>query len=193
MSESEITAWEEKAKAGMLFNDTDLVILSEDLRYVFLNSSSDGLSLEDMGITVSSEWEDNGKITFDEDKFKAALAENPSEVQEKFTEAVSTSSTSTLTTGGIMSRMKTITDKYAKTTGSVKGIFIEIAGYKSSPASLIQNTILTQIDDINDTIETLQDKLETEQTRYQTQFTALEQLVQKMNSQSSYLTSMMGS
>lgn len=193
MSDSEIEAWEKKAKAGMLFNDPDLTNLSEDLRYVFFNSSSDGLSLEDMGITVSSEWADNGKVTFDEAKFKAALEENPNEVQAKFTEEVSSSSSSSLTTGGIMSRMKTITDKYAKTTGSVKGIFIEIAGYSSSPASLLQNSILTQINDINDTIDNLNDKLETEQTRYQTQFTALEELVQQMNTQSSYLSQMMGS
>lgn len=193
MTESEITAWEAKAKTGMLFNDTDIVSLTTDLRYVFLDTSKDGMMFKDMGITVSSEWEDNGKVTFDEDKFRAALEENPEVVQKKFTESVSTTNTTALATGGIISRMKQITDKYASTTGAVKGILIEKAGHTSSPISLLQNSLLSEIEDINDAIESLEDKLKTEQTRYQTQFTALEQLVQNMNTQSSYLSQMFSS
>lgn len=193
MTETEITAWEAKAKAGMLFNDSDIVGLASDLRYVFLDTSKDGLRFEDLGIKVSGEWEDNGKIIFDEDKFKAALEENPEVIQNKFTEASGTTNTTALTTGGIMSRMKHITDKYASTTGVVKGILIEKAGHTSSPVSLLKNSLLTKIEDINDIIENLEDKLKTEQQRYQTQFTALEQLVQNMNTQSGYLSQMFSS
>lgn len=193
MSDSEIEAWTEKAKAGMLFGDSDLISLSSELRYVFYNTSSEGLSMSDMGIKVSSDWQDNGKITFDEDKFKAALAENPDEVQKMFTDEVTTDETTGTTTGGIMSKLKKITDKYAATSGSVKGILVEKAGHSDSPASLLQNTLLTQINDINDTIDNLNDKLETEQERYQSQFTQLEELVQQMNTQSSYLDQMMSS
>lgn len=193
MTDSEIEAWEEKAKAGMLFADSDLTSLTNDLRYVFFDNGSDALSLEDMGITVSSDWEDNGKITFDESKFRAALSENSEAVQEKFTAEIGAADSYGIKTGGIMAKMKEITDKYAKTTGAVKGIFIQIAGHSKSPASLLQNSLLTQINDINDTIDSLQDKLETEQERYQSQFTQLEELVQQMNTQSSYLSSMLGS
>ncbi len=193
MSDSEIEAWEEKAKAGMLFGDSNLSSLASELRYVFLNAGSDGLSLKDIGITTSSDWEDNGKISFDEDKFKAALEENPDEVQEMFTAEVTTDATSGLTSGGIMTKMKDITDKYASTTGAVKGIFVEIAGHPDSPASLLQNSLLTQIGDINDTIDNLEDKLESEQERYQSQFTQLEELVQQMNTQSGYLDQMLSS
>ncbi len=185
MSESEITAWEAKAKVGMLSGDSDISNLTSDLRFVFMNTTTDGFSLEDIGITVSSDWEDNGKITLDESKLKTALEEDPENVKTLFTEELTDDD---LMTGGIMSRMKKITDKYASTTGATKGILIQKAGNSSSPTSLLSNSLQTQIDDIDDIIETLEDKLETERTRYQDQFTQLEVLMQKMNTQSSWLS-----
>ncbi|MDD3394854.1 MAG: flagellar filament capping protein FliD [Anaerotignum sp.] len=191
MSEDEITSWEKKAKAGMLFNDSDISSLTSDLRYAFLNVKSGNFSLEDIGITVSSDWEDNGKIVLDESALKAAIEEDSDSVKELFT-AESTTGKS-LTTGGIMTRLKTIMDKYAKTTGATKGILIEKAGNAKSPSSLLKNSLLTQMNDIDDVIETLEDRLETERTRYQTKFTALEQLTQQMNSQSSWLSDLASS
>jgi flagellar hook-associated protein 2 len=89
--------------------------------------------------------------------------------------------------------MKTITDKYASTTGATKGILVETAGNSASPLSLLSNSIQTQIDEIDDNVSTLQDKLSDEQTRYQSQFTQLEELIQQLNTQSSWLTSSTGS
>ncbi len=185
MTEKEIASWETKAKAGMLSGDSDISNLTYDLRFVFMNTSTEGFSREDIGITVSSDWEDNGKITLDESALKTALEEDPENVKTLFTEELTDDN---LLTGGIMSRMKEITDKYAATTGSVKGILVQKAGNSSSPTSLLSNSLQTQIDDIDDIIETLEDKLETERTRYQNQFTQLEVLTQKMNSQSSWLS-----
>ncbi len=185
MTESEIESWEKKAKAGMLFGDTTISSLTSDLRQVFMSTSKDGFSLADIGITVSSDWEDNGKVTLDETALKTALEEDPENVQELFTEELTDNK---LSTGGIMSRMKLITDKYAATTGSTKGKLITLAGNSSSPTSLLSNSLQDQMDDIEDLIDTLEDKLETERTRYQDQFTQLEVLMQKMNTQSSWLS-----
>ncbi len=185
MSESEITAWEKKAKAGMLFGDTDISSLTSDLRYAFLNVTADGLSLSDIGITVSSNWEDNGKITLDETALKSALEEDPEKVQRLFTDELVDNN---LATGGIMSRMKAITDKYAKTTGATKGILVQKAGSTKSALSMLDNSLQNQMDDIDDIIEKLEDKLDTERTRYQNQFTQLEVLMQKLNTQSGWLS-----
>lgn len=191
MSDTEEANWEKKAKVGMLFGDSDIVSLTNDLRYTFLDSKAEGLSLADIGITVTSDWEDNGKIVLDESKLKNALLEDPDRVKDLFT-AEGTKG-SMLTTGGIMSRMKTITDKYAKTTGATKGSLIEKAGNAKSPSSLLKNSLLTQMDDIDDLVDTLGDRLKSERTRYQKKFTALEQLTQKMNSQSGWLSNISGS
>lgn len=50
MSESEIEAWEEKAKEGLLFNDNDLKGLSNSLRFVV--STADQAALKKLGITI---------------------------------------------------------------------------------------------------------------------------------------------
>lgn len=83
LSESEIEAWEEKAKEGLLFNDNDIKGLSNGLRFVL--GSGDLQELEKIGISVSSTASDNGKLSFDESKFKAALASDPEGVKELFT------------------------------------------------------------------------------------------------------------
>lgn len=184
MSDSEIATWETKAKSGMLFGDTAVTGLTSDLRFAFMNVSSDGFTLADIGISVSSDWGDNGKITLDESKLKSALEEDPENVKQMFTDELVDGN---LATGGIMARMKVITEKYAATTGATKGILVERAGNSKSPSSLLKNTLQTQMDDIDDIIETLEDKLETERTRYQNQFTQLEVLMQKLNSQSGWL------
>ena len=189
MTETEIKNWEEKAKEGMLFGDRDIINLTNDLRFAFLNTRTDGLSFADIGITVSTSWKDNGKITLDESKLKAALQENPDNVKSLFTEA---SDGNSLTSGGAMTRMKAITDKYAATTGANKGILVEKAGSKESPSSMLKNTLLTELNDIDEMIKKLESKLATERTRYQKQFTALEQLTQQMNAQSGWLAQQFG-
>lgn len=188
MTETEIKNWEEKAKAGMLFGDSDVINLTNDLRFAFFNAGAEK-SFAEIGITVSSNWKDNGKITLDESKLKAVLEEDSQKVQQLFTEP---SSDNKLTTGGAMTRMKLITDKYASTTGATKGILIEKAGNEKSISSMLKNSLLTKMNDIDDIIDKLETKLTTERTRYQKQFTALEQVVQKMNAQSGWLSQQFG-
>ena len=83
MSESEIKFWEEKAKAGILFGSSELRSLADDLRWAIL--PKDQQAMEAMGISVSSSWQDNGKLSFDETKFKAALEQDPDAVKEALT------------------------------------------------------------------------------------------------------------
>lgn len=193
MTEDQIKAWEEKAKAGMLFNDSDLRSFTSSIRFIFSGDSETMKLLSDMGITTSTNYEDHGKIKFDESKFKAALEENPDAISDLFTRSEKTTVDSegneVTKSAGLMNQIKTVFDKYASTTGSTKGIFVEIAGATESPLSMLDNNILDQMDDIDDEIEKLQDKLEMETERYYKQFTSLETFISQMNSQSSWLAS----
>lgn len=190
MTESQVKAWNEKAKAGLLFNDSDIRGLAEGLRSMI---SSDSATLKKLGITVSTSYSDNGKMVFDEETFKAALASDPESVVDALTrQAEKKADGTTDDAGGLMVRMQTLMNKYASTTGSVKGILIERAGSKYAPTSILTNSMQKQMDEIDDEIDRLIDKLETEQDRYISQFTRLETLISQMNSQSSWLQSSVG-
>ncbi len=185
MSESQIEKWEEEAKKGLLFNDSDIRSLADSLRFIIPTSMYE--QFKEIGISVSTNYEDNGKLIFDATVFEAALAADPENVEKLFTaEADATNSTP----AGLMENMSTVIDRYASMTGATKGLLVERAGSIYSPTSVLQNSIQTEIDDIDDILATLQDRLETETDRYISQFTQLETLISEMNSQSSYLSSM---
>ncbi len=187
MSEDEIKLWEEKAKAGMLFNDSDLRSLANELRTVF--SGTDIKALQEAGITLSSEYSENGKITFDEEKFRAAVEADPEGISKLFTSEKDENGGGF---NGIITSMDNICQKYAATTGATKGILIEKAGNKSAPLSLLNNSYFKQMSSIDEVIDSLNDKLKSERERYNKQFTNLETLIAQMNSQSSWLTQQFG-
>ena len=190
MSESEIKAWEEKANTGMLFGDSNLSSLSSDLRSVILNSGASMSAFEAIGITSSSSWTDNGKLIIDEDKLKAAISNDPANIQKLF--AGETDAAGNKISDGAAERLKTVMNKYAKTEGSPKGLLIEKAGHPSSPLSLINNSFYTQMKDIDTFVLKLKVRLQAEQTRYQTQFTNLETVISNLNSQSGWLAQQFG-
>lgn len=188
MTESQIEKWEEKAKAGILFADTDLRMMADSLRTIINTGNSSVLS--GMGITVSTNYGDNGKLVFDESKFRTALQKDPEAVKNAFNKAVSKDEKGNTTQGGLMVTMKNILDRYGSMTGATKGILVERAGSIYAPTSVLSNSIQKQMDRIDDYVKQLQKKLETETDRYISQFTSLETLISQMNSQSSYLSSL---
>lgn len=190
MSESEIKAYEEKAKEGLLFADTDLRGFADALRFVLPTSDRDALS--QIGISVSSTYSDNGKLILDEAKFKAALESDPESVSQLFTRKSSVDEDGNKTESGLMEKISDVMKRYAGTTGATKGILVERAGSSHAPTTVLQNTIQNKMDDIDDYIDRLLDKLEMEEDRYISQFTTLETLMSQMNSQSSYLSQLSG-
>ena len=91
-----------------------------------------------------------------------------------------------------MATIKSITDRYASTTGDVKGILIEKAGSQYSPTAALDNTLLNQMKDVEDEIAKWQDKMSNQVDYYTNKFTQLEMLMNQMNSQSSALSGLMG-
>lgn len=197
LSDKQIEEYEEKAKQGLLFGDQDLGGLSNGLRFVFSN-----LDMDAIGISVSTNYSDKGKITLDETKLRSALASDPDAVASAFTDPLekkqvtnsdgTTSWVDDTSSGGAMSRLKVQLDKYAATTGATKGILIEKAGSQYSPMALLQNTLQDKIDSYDDIIDSLTDKLNDKIDYYTSKFSKLETLIAQMNSQSSYLMSLSG-
>ena len=190
MSESAIQKYEEKAKQGLLFNDSNLSALYNRMLNVFSPGGEDEALLRQMGISVSFSATDNSSsITLDESKLRSMLDSDPDAVADLFTRSASAGNASS---DGLMQSMKTQLDRYAGTTGAVKGILVQQAGTPLSSLTLMNNTWQDQIDNIYTDIEKWQDKLTAQVDKYTSMFSKLETLIYQMNSQSSTLAGMMG-
>lgn len=184
MTETEIKNYEEKAKTGLLYMDSDLSSLYNSLRGVLTKNS--GL-LKSVGL--STEYS-NGKtsLKLNETALRQALAENPESVKDAFVSSTENGGA----TDGLMAQMKQVVDRYAGTSGATKGILIEKAGSKYSPTAALNNTMLDKMNDIDKSIQKWQDKLSDRVDYYTNKFTQMEVLLQQMNSQSSALAGLMG-
>ena len=187
MSESEIKAYEEKAKTGLLFGDNDLSSLYNALRSAVAPGGNDGSFLRSIGINTSYS-EGLTTIELDETALREALETNPDGVKDAFTKSKENGASR----DGLMTAIQKVTDRYAATTGATKGILIEKAGSKYSPTAALDNALLDQMNEIDDQIETWQSKMSDKVDYYTNKFTQLEMLIQQMNSQSSTLAGLMG-
>ncbi len=187
MTESEIKAYEEKAKTGILFMDRDLSSLYSALRSAVAPGGSDGSFLRSIGIKTS--YEDGlTTLSLDENALREALEQNPDQVKDAFTKSKENGAAS----DGLMASIQKVTDRYAATTGATKGILIEKAGSKYSPSAALNNTLLEQMKDIDKQVDKWQAKMSDKVDYYTNKFTPLEMLIAQMNSQSSSLAGMMG-
>ncbi|MCM1149588.1 MAG: flagellar filament capping protein FliD [Butyricicoccus sp.] len=186
-SESERKAYEEKAKQGILFGDSNMSRMYSQLLSAITPGGTDGQTLREIGIGTSY---NNGMTTlsFDEDKLRAALESNPDKVRDAFTKSRESGSSS----DGLMANMQRTLNTYVKTTGEPKGVLIQHSGSIKAYTSLNNNSLKTQMDSIDNQIERWQDKMSDQIDRYTTKFSKLEQLIAQMNSQSSALAGLMG-
>lgn len=192
MSETSIENWEKKAKTGLLFNDSTMRSLSMDIQSVYTKLMREtGLSYEDlkeMGITYSDNEKDGGVIAFDETAFRTAMESKPEKVSALFTGG------SGMGNGLVKIVEDTFTPyatRFASRNGNSYGRLIEEAGSEKIPTSIMKNQIYKEIKNKQDLIEQLRAKLKTEQDRYISQFTTMETMINKMNSQASYLSQIM--
>lgn len=184
MSDSDITNWTDKARSGMLSNDS---ILSSALSQLRMNlyspvsgaSNSKMDQLAEIGITTSTDYLDKGKLVIDEDKLKEALSTNPQAVMELFTKTGDTTSEQ-----GIMQRLNTTLkntmDQIEDKAGNTNMVYTQYSMGKS-------------IDDMNDRIDAFKLRLQSIQTRYYNQFSSMEAAIEQANSQATYLSQFISS
>ncbi len=188
MSEDEINSWTEEAKKGILFGDSKMNSLLRNMREAmsgFTDVSS--LSMSSIGISAAS-MDTSGKLILDETKFKEQLFENPDEIVNLFT--ASASDTDSDAKSGIALQLQSILRSNVGVSGT-KGILIDEAGM-SGGYTADKNYISERIEDYEDKMAELKVDLENERERYWNKFSALEQALNNLNAQSSWLTDMMG-
>lgn len=193
MSDDDIANWNEKAQAGLLFNDIDLRNFTSEIRFLFGTDSASIAAWEKVGIASSTSYSDNGKITFDESAFRAAVESDLDGVKDLFTAQEASyiderGNRVVTQRGGVMTNIKTIFDKYAGVEGATKGLFVQQAGAVESPLSVLDNALQKQMDEYDDLIDSLNDKLQDEIEKYYNKFASLETYINNMNTQSSWLT-----
>lgn len=177
MSETEIAAWEKKAKAGLLRGDGLLRSISSKFQSAVTGLSVNGFSLYSMGIS-SAGYTENGKLKIDETKLKTALETKGDEIRELFTSEK-----------GLGNALNGIITDATKTSGvkGRRGTLVDLAGVDNTTSST-ENSIFEQIKKTNKNIKTLKTRLEDEETRLWKKFTAMETAINNLNSQSSILS-----
>lgn len=188
MKEDEIKNWMEEAKKGVLYGDSKMNTLLRNLREAmsgFTDVSS--LTLSSLGISAAS-MDTSGKLILDEKKFKEKLLDNPDEIAKLFTNT--SSNIGKDAKSGISIQLQSILRENVGTYGTT-GLLIDEAGMANSMTS-DKNYISEKIRQHDDKMVELKKFLEKERQRYWNQFSALEQSLNKLNAQSSWLTDMMG-
>ncbi|MNJ48713.1 flagellar capping protein [compost metagenome] len=194
MSEKEIETWEKKARAGTLYNDGLITGTLSSLRSALnlpLDVSGDQLKLlSQIGITVKSDYRENGKLEIDEAKLQDAINNRFDEVKQLFTKS---SSTPTDTPENIQKRRQELgfADRIYEEITSQLTKFTKKIGSGSIEA--IDDSVLgKQLKEIRDRETDLERRLKDIEARYYKRFTAMEKAIQKLNSQSSWLGSQLG-
>ena len=174
MTEKQIENWEEKAKTGLLYADSTISATLTKVRSALNVRTADNFSLYDMGISVSSNYQDHGKLIIDESKLRAAFDSNPDKIQELFTDSEK----------GLGVTLEKAIDSAISTKRDNLGSLTSLAGIANT-STQSENTISKQISDYNTLIAKLKDSYQDEIERYWSKFTTLETMMAKYNSQSS--------
>ena len=179
MSDREVELWEEKAKEGLIRNDSDVTgFLSQMRLALYTKPASSKFALYDIGV----ETKDNiGSLSFDETELRKALSSDPESVKALFTSA----------TDGLAAKLVKIMDDTAKLSFASPGTLVSLAGMDGYLEKA--NTIYWKIEDIKDKIDSLNSQYETERQRYWNQFNYMEQILSNFNNQSNYMSQMFSS
>ena len=177
MSDKEIEKWNEQAKIGWLYNDSNIQKFISSIRSA-MNTYVDGFGLRDLGITLTDNWRDNGKLEIDESKLESAINAYGDKVAELFTGS-----------NGLAAKLENVVESAISTKTKNYGYLSSLAGIDGTKTDK-DNQIYKEMASIQKVIDRLNDKYEREQERYWKKFTALEQYMAMMQSQMSYFTDM---
>lgn len=205
MTKEQMEKWEEKAKSGLLKNDSILTGILADLRTTLYSSvESAGISLSSIGITTSSDYTKNGKLEINETKLKDALVNKSEQIKKLFTKSSdityyesidsTTAKRERYEESGIAQRIsdiiqdavRTSTDKYG-----YKGTMLEKAGI-SGDRSEFTNSLFKEMLEFEDSIDEMNGRLNDREDALYAKFTAMESALSKLNEQQSNLMSMLG-
>lgn len=187
MSEKQIEMWEEKAKSGLLRNDSAISSALNEMRMDMYKGvkleNGTTLFLSDFGISPINDYMERGKLEIDVDKLREKISEDPNKLYELFNGSPGADKSDNEETVGIAERLRT---SMRKMTRRIE----ERAG--NDLRTNQQFTLGRNIIDVDKQIERMQDRLQRIEDRYWRQFTAMEQAIQNANQQSMFLMEQFG-
>lgn len=195
MTEKEIELWEKKARAGNLYKDGLLTGTLSSLRSA-LNLPLDGSSgdqlklLSQIGIKGKSDYRENGKLEIDEAKLQDAINNNFDEVKRLFTQVSDTPADSVENANKRRQELGFADRIYEELTIQLNNFTKKIGS--GTVESADESILGKQLKQLSDKESDWERKLKDIETRYYKRFSAMEQAIQKMNSQSSWLSSQLG-
>lgn len=188
MKDSDIKLWEDKAKSGLLAKDSSISQFLTQMRTSITEMvNGAGISLKDIGITTSTDYKENGKLVLDEDKLKSMLSTNLTDIQKLFAGKYDT--------GNYKDNTLNNPNKY-KNSGIAVRVYDRIGDVLSSlkviAGASTDSSLAKEAAEYDKRIATLQDRLSTTEQNLWAKFNAMEQALQKLNSQSSWLYQQLG-
>lgn len=191
MSDKQVELWEDKAKSGLLSNDSTLSSMISSMRTMMVTGFDDGkgnkISLQSLGITTG-QWTDYGKLVIgDENKLRQAIEKNPDSVAKLFTATGSNPKNPTSTDSGIFAKINATVLSSLQTMSTKAGT----SAYSTDKnGTFIANSMLSeQLRSIAKQITTQDDYLKRKEDQYYAQFSAMETAMNKYSSQSSAFSS----
>ncbi|SDJ92810.1 flagellar hook-associated protein 2 [Natronincola ferrireducens] len=205
MSEKDIELWEEKAKSGLIRNDSILTRTLQTIRSS-LYEKVEGVSgsydhITQLGITTGT-YQEGGKLVINEEKLRAAINDDP----EGVIDLMFKSPDSSLTGKEKMENTGLVQRIYDGMIDGIKEIVHQSGpGEDSALLRNVRSNILIDfvtggsrsvldkdLNSINTRMAREEDLLRRREDRYWQQFTAMEKALASMHQQSSWLMSQMG-
>lgn len=186
MKEADITAWENKAKQGILSNDSMISGLMQQMRSsLYQTVTGAGISLSEVGISTTSDYQSGaGQLVIDENKLTAALENNPDQVAKLFTQSSSSTDTTTkYNESGIFQRIKTA---IYSTTMTGSSSLLKKAGYTGT--NEYTNDLTNKLKDQDSLITRMQKDLASRENKFYSKMAALEKAMNQANAQQSSLS-----
>ncbi len=208
LSESQINKLEDKAKTGLLRRDSILTDLLSNMRGAFygaINGVSGGAY--NIGITTSNEWKSSsgvsGTLQIDEEKLKAAIAQDPDRIADIFNKSSSIDYSRDLTASqktqrynesGIMQRLKDIISDNITTSvnnSGKPGKLIDKAGIEGSRFDK-KNSIFDDMLEYEKQIDNLWTVYDKREDMLRKKYANLESMMSKLKGQTNSLAGMLG-
>ncbi|KIL36700.1 hypothetical protein SD71_06785 [Cohnella kolymensis] len=195
MKDNDIANWQAKAQSGLLSRDSQLAAIRSDLRSLTTrqvqNTQSSYNALYQIGITTApysaGQQNEAGKLVIDEGKLRKALSDDSTGVIKLFsnqpdpTLPAATAEPQKGLAQVLFEKLDTGITNLSKVAGRSGGGYLD-------PSTSIGN----QLKKMEDQILQMNDRLIRKENYYYNQFTAMDQAIQKGNSQMSWLSSQLG-
>lgn len=218
MNEKDIASWEESGKKGLLYNDSTIMRMVQNLKSAMLYSleiqdeNGRKISLASIGIKSASYFEDSsGKLQIDEDKLRQAIENDPNAVMKLFTqqslipkdaELKNYMNGTTIKTEEDLQKVRYNTTGIAQRFSEIFYNNLNISVSEESRGSLIriagtggqnylvdyESSLQKSMANADNIITRIQNKLYADEEKYYKKFAALETALAKLSQQSSYIT-----